>query len=440
MQIHFKLVLLAVVFCLAVATPVRDEREPELLKVENEREIVLIRKQRVVKEFAAPAQTQNAEMEVKNVQKRMADDAAEESKSEKLETVPEKLESEAEKLESDEKVEPSSEKLEEKEDEVDEVTKKSPSAFKKKAKSTTTTILPPKVVEPEILKVKKAIDQEEPKSERLGSEEDLPTKKQVERREPELESLPLESEKLASDDKVKGEKRDIEIENTPIVTNEKQARLERDVDAIKVRSDAFDVNELCDLSSQFNYYISHPTDPTKYIQCDPWGTSEVRTCLNGTIWDSWSYTCALKENIKNITVQFPSGTSKAKSSIPVNCTANEVECLNGGYCMLAYGEPKCVCSSLYTGEFCELNINYSDLYHQILSGNFSIEEFKKRLYEENVTTDKSYYEKYRSKLDNVTYSALVKYLSLYQKDDIRYDTLVTILMEDILDNMYPDAK
>ena len=416
MQIHFKLVLLAFVFCLAVATPVRDEREPELLKVENERELVLIRKQRVVKEFAAPAQTQNAEMEVRNVQKRMADDAAEETKSEKLETAPEKLESEAEKLESDEKVEPSSEKLEENEDEAAEIMKKSPSAFKKKAKSTTktTTTVSPKVVESE--KVKKAIDQEESKSERLGSEEDLPTNKQVERREvqPELESLPLESEK--------------------------EVRQERDVDASKVRSDVFDVNELCDLSSQFNYYISHPTDPTKYIQCDPWGTSEVRTCLNDTIWDSWSYTCALRENIKNITVQFPSGPSKAKSSIPVNCTANEVECLNGGYCMLAYGEPKCVCSSLYTGEFCELNINYSDLYHQILSGNFSIEEFKKRLYEENVTTDKSYYEKYRSKLDNVTYSALVKYLSLYQKDDIRYDTLVTILMEDILDNMYPDAK
>lgn len=416
MQIHFKLVLLAFVFCLAVATPVRDEREPELLKVENERELVLIRKQRVVKEFAAPAQTQNAEMEVRNVQKRMADDAAEETKSEKLETAPEKLESEAEKLESDEKVEPSSEKLEENEDEAAEIMKKSPSAFKKKAKSTTktTTTVSPKVVESE--KVKKAIDQEESKSERLGSEEDLPTQKQVERREvqPELESLPLESEK--------------------------EVRQERDVDASKVRSDVFDVNELCDLSSQFNYYISHPTDPTKYIQCDPWGTSEVRTCLNDTIWDSWSYTCALRENIKNITVQFPSGPSKAKSSIPVNCTANEVECLNGGYCMLAYGEPKCVCSSLYTGEFCELNINYSDLYHQILSGNFSIEEFKKRLYEENVTTDKSYYEKYRSKLDNVTYSALVKYLSLYQKDDIRYDTLVTILMEDILDNMYPDAK
>ena len=38
----------------------------------------------------------------------------------------------------------------------------------------------------------------------LGSEEDLPTEKQAEKREvqPELKSLPLESEKLFSDDEV----------------------------------------------------------------------------------------------------------------------------------------------------------------------------------------------------------------------------------------------
>jgi len=515
MQMHIKLILLALVFCLAAAGPVRDDREPELLKVENEREIVLIRKQRVVKEFAKPTQFENGEAEVKNVQKRMADDddeakaekhhRSEESegeaekhhRSEESEAEAEKHhrseESEAEKMESNE---PLSEKLKENDDEVEaEIAKKSPSALKKKAK-TTTTVRPP-VVEVEKSKMKSSDD--ESNSERLVSEDVLPTKKDIEKRETqqtEIENLPLESEKLVShddqaniekreaqqteienlpleseklvdadeqakiekrdvelesipiesskltndDQEVKVERRDAEVENAPIeapmVSEEKEVRVEREA-----LPDKFDVNELCDLSSQFNYYLPHPTDPAKYIQCDPWGTSEIRTCLNNTIWDSWSYKCALKEDIKNITVQFPSGPSKANMSlVPVKCTSNEVECLNGGYCMIAYGEPKCVCSALYTGEFCEINVNQSDLYHQILAGNFSIEDFKKRLYEENVTTDKSYYEKYRSKLDNVTYNALIQYLSLYQKDDIRYDTLVTILMEDILDNMYPDAK
>ena len=63
-----------------------------------------------------------------------------------------------------------------------------------------------------------------------------------------------------------------------------------------------------------------------------------------------------------------------------------------------------------------------------------------KIIEENLTTDISYYAKYKNKLDKATYQALIDYLSLYKKNDIRFDTLITALLEDVLDNMCPDTK
>ena len=137
---------------------------------------------------------------------------------------------------------------------------------------------------------------------------------------------------------------------------------------------------------------------------------------------------------------FPPTLNSFNVSLAVKCVTKDLECLNGASCLQYNDEQKCICTPSFTGEFCESDINTYDLYHQILFGNFSIDEYKAKIVEENVTTDISYYEKYKSKLDFITYEALINYLSLYQKNDIRYDTLVTALLEDVLDNMYPDSK
>jgi hypothetical protein len=133
-------------------------------------------------------------------------------------------------------------------------------------------------------------------------------------------------------------------------------------------------------------------------------------------------------------------TTTFNTSSQTPCKSNKFGCMNGGSCVEYNSEQKCACTDRWTGEFCESDINTYDLYHQILFGSFSIKEYKVKIREENVTTDISYYEKYKNKLDKNTYQALLDYLSLYEKNSIRYDTLLTALLEDVLDNMYPDAK
>ena len=136
----------------------------------------------------------------------------------------------------------------------------------------------------------------------------------------------------------------------------------------------------------------------------------------------------------------PKVTASFNVSSQIRCKSTEFRCLNGGSCVEYNNEQKCACTEQFTGEFCESDINTFDLFHQILFGNFSISEYKDKIKEDNLTTDISYYDKYKEKLDSNTYQALIDYLSLYEKNDIRYDTLLTALLEDILDNMYPDAK
>ena len=197
---------------------------------------------------------------------------------------------------------------------------------------------------------------------------------------------------------------------------------------------------LCDSGSKFNYYVAYPAIPSKYVVCDPWGTYEVRECPTDLVWDTLAYTCTPKESLTKIDFVFASAKSAFNVSQAVKCGSTELQCVNGGSCLQLNDEQRCLCTPAFTGEFCESDVNTFDLFHQILFGNFSIEEYKAKIVEENVTTDISYYEKYKSKLDVITYEALINYLSLYKKNDIRYDTLLTALLEDVLDNMYPDAK
>lgn len=203
----------------------------------------------------------------------------------------------------------------------------------------------------------------------------------------------------------------------------------------------FNVSSLCESSTGFKYYKEHPEDRTKYVQCNPWGAGEVRSCENGTIWNSWSLRCDFEENVRNVTLAWEAEFRNA--SIPVNCTQNELECINDGVCVTVFGRAKCQCSANFTGQFCESKVDNFDLYHEIVSGSFNASLYRQRLESEITPVKVSFYEQYESKLSKETYDELIGYLRLWENgttnSSVRYDVLVNFLVEEVLQNIYPDA-
>jgi hypothetical protein len=191
----------------------------------------------------------------------------------------------------------------------------------------------------------------------------------------------------------------------------------------------------CD-AHEFKYFQTHPTERTHYYQCDPWGTFVEHVCENKTIWDRWTLMCQPADNVRNLTSPL---SAKIANIDLFNCSQPEYECINGGECVFELKEYKCSCPVKFTGDFCEIEIADADLYSEIMSGNFSLEDYVKRLMNENITLDISFYAKYKDVLDSRVYVKLVEYLSHYQKGLVRYDTLVNSLIEDILSDIYPDA-
>jgi hypothetical protein len=189
-------------------------------------------------------------------------------------------------------------------------------------------------------------------------------------------------------------------------------------------------------TSDFKYYQPHPTDATKYYQCDPWGSFVLRTCANDTIWNRWTLKCEEPENVKNLTSLIPVGIRRAAL---FNCTATGSVCVNGGVCVNEVGVYRCDCVGNFTGELCEMKINESDMFGEIMQGNFSLREYVNKLVKESSNMDASYYERYKKVLDEATYTKLMNYLTKHKEGYVRYDILINSLVEDVLGDIYPDA-
>jgi hypothetical protein len=188
----------------------------------------------------------------------------------------------------------------------------------------------------------------------------------------------------------------------------------------------------CASTRNFNYYIPFPNDTARYIQCDPWGTGIVKQCDEGTVWNTWSLRCDKIENVHNTTLILPHRV--------FNCSLTGHQCLNGGVCTeSSLGGDRCICRPEYTGPVCESKVDINDLTHEILNGTFRIHQFYEQLKAQNITVDVAEYAKYKDMLDNATYQALMEYMSLYKGTQVRYDTLVNNLVENILEDIYPDA-
>ena len=228
------------------------------------------------------------------------------------------------------------------------------------------------------------------------------------------QAIPMDSDKLDLSDKKKVAIRELTVASS-----------------VPLNVSEWAVNP-CETTRNFNYFVAYPNDTARFIQCDPWGTGIVKTCVEGTVWNIWSLCCEQPSNIHNMTLALPQRV--------FNCSLSGRECLHEGVCTeSSLGGDRCVCTPKWTGPSCETRVDLLDLTHEILNGTFSICEFRKRLQAANVSVDVSTYARYKDQLDNATYSELMSYMDLYEGNEIRYDTLINNLVESILEDIYPDA-
>jgi len=197
---------------------------------------------------------------------------------------------------------------------------------------------------------------------------------------------------------------------------------------------------MCNGSKVFKYYQAHPTNQSYYIQCDPWGQPIMKACESGLVWDQWRLRCCTPESVRNST--FAQGYDfdmlVAAESL-FDCNLPQYTCLNGGACSKLSTGNVCVCSGNYTGDLCEIRVDASSIFSEILSGGFTLEEYRRRQAEDKSFDDLKYFEQYKTLLSKPTYEELVRYLSIYKKGEVRYDRLVSNLVEDVLQDIYPDA-
>jgi len=198
---------------------------------------------------------------------------------------------------------------------------------------------------------------------------------------------------------------------------------------------------MCTSSSQFKYYIAHPHDMTKYIQCDPWGTAKVMSCMEGKQWDAWTLNCEWPKDIKNLTAVWTDLELSLNITDTVDCNKEQFKCLNKGVCKKIKEEWGCMCAEGFFGEFCEMQMDMAFVYADIMNGTFMFKKYEEMILSENITEnfDIAYYEKYKKDIDPKTYDELVAYLSKFDKKDVRYDILINFLVSDILKDLYPDA-
>lgn len=197
---------------------------------------------------------------------------------------------------------------------------------------------------------------------------------------------------------------------------------------------------MCNGSKVFKYYQAHPTNQSYYIQCDPWGQPIMKACESGLVWDQWRLRCCTPESVRNSTFAqgYDFDMSVAAESL-FDCNLPQYTCLNGGACSKLSTGNVCVCSGNYTGDLCEIRVDASSIFSEILSGGFTLEEYRQRQAEDKSFDDLKYFEQYKTLLSKPTYEELVRYLSIYKKGEVRYDRLVSNLVEDVLQDIYPDA-
>jgi hypothetical protein len=196
---------------------------------------------------------------------------------------------------------------------------------------------------------------------------------------------------------------------------------------------------------RFQYYKVHPTDLTKYVECDPWGKGVVKACSVGRIWNQFHEMCTTPQFLadsRNQTAEFERNEKLENTFTGLNCNNSDYKCVNDGKCVQFEEGYKCECTAKFTGELCEYKIVKNSVFSEILTGKFNLTKFKNELSEASmdantITSDEM--TSMKSMLDEATHKEIMTYLGLFDKSHVRYDIVLNELIENILKDIYPDA-
>jgi len=189
----------------------------------------------------------------------------------------------------------------------------------------------------------------------------------------------------------------------------------------------------------FQYYKPYPNDQTRYVQCDTWGRGTVRECSEGRLWDQFYEMCTVPSVIQdsqNMTQYFE---ELSKLQLSESCNSTLFSCVNGGKCVERESEWQCQCTRAFTGPFCQFRVEEGSIFSAIMTGQFNYTKFedfavKTGLNDTLVGNDL----KALSQLTNTTHRQIIDYIDMFDEEHVRYDTAVNLLIEDVLEDIYPD--
>lgn len=200
--------------------------------------------------------------------------------------------------------------------------------------------------------------------------------------------------------------------------------------------------EYCAKKSEHNvhqYYKPYPNDQTRYVVCDTWGRGIVRECSEGRLWDQFYELCSVPSVIQDSQNMTRYVEELSKLQISESCNSTLFSCVNGGKCVEQESEWRCVCPRAFTGPYCQFRVEEGSIFSAIMTNKFNytkFEEFavKAGLNDTLIGRDMKSLHEYT----NATHEQIMQYIDMFGDEHVRYDTALNLLIEEVLEDIYPD--
>lgn len=203
----------------------------------------------------------------------------------------------------------------------------------------------------------------------------------------------------------------------------------------------FITNIYCTLTEKYQYFKSHPTDITKYVECDPFGKGAVKSCPEGRLWDNFHEICTIKSVVKEgekLTEMFFELENIEKNLTSFDCESNPDMCKNGGRCIQG---SRCECTDGFMGDFCMEKVVANSIYSEIMQNKFDLTEFREMLRMDKTLTKVGEKEmkNIKSFFKGSTHEEIMAYLDMFGTGETRYDIIMNELIDVLLQDIYPEA-